>query len=103
MRLLLLAGLLAAAPAFADSEARRGDDWVRLTLKPCADEKVLQHMPDKQAHLGYRAAIARYEGKEYNACWKPGVFMGAEGALLVYEDGDAGFVPRAELKPVKEV
>jgi hypothetical protein len=70
MRKFLIAAILAAGPAFADSEARQGADWVRVTANPCKDEKVLAQM-DKENPLDYRAATAEVGGKLFNACWKP--------------------------------
>lgn len=54
------------APAAADSIAKRGDDWVRITARPCSDPGILALIakgdPDPHAHLDYRAAMARIQG-----------------------------------------
>jgi hypothetical protein len=58
---LALILLLAAAPVLADSEARQGNDWVRITAKPCTDEKVLAHIAAAGDNpLDYRAARAEF-------------------------------------------
>lgn len=90
--------LLVAAPALADSVARQGADWVRITARPCTNEKVPQHIPDAGRRLDFRAATAQFGGQGYSACWTP--IPGGVG--LVYEDGDQGIVPQGDLKPVPE-
>lgn len=97
--LFALSHLFAPLAVQADAEARQGDSWVRITARPCSDPEVLQHMPDKAAHLDYRAASGRFNGTEYAACWRP---HGA-GIWLLWSDGDAGFVPQQALKPVTGV
>lgn len=90
MRVLILAAILAAGPAFAgDLVARRGDDSIRLTDKPCPPE-VLKHV--EQGSRGYfRAARAFIDCKIYEACWAE-----AGGtAFIQYPDGDRGMIPMA--------
>jgi hypothetical protein len=83
----------------ADAIARQGSDWVRLTLKPCADEQVVAVLASRgQQPESYRAAIAHFQGQDFAACWQPA----PGGAVLVYGDGDGGFVGKDELKPVPE-
>jgi hypothetical protein len=36
-----------------------------------------------------------FQGQRYQACWR----MMGNAAYLVYEDGDQGIIPAAELKP----
>lgn len=97
----ILLALLWPAEARADSEARQGADFVRLTARPCVHAAVLAAItaagedPDD-----YRAAVADLGGKSYAACWRPN--FGARKVHLRYEDGDEGEVPYSELKPVKE-
>jgi hypothetical protein len=91
---LCAAVTLAAAPAFADElVARSGDDMVRLAETPCTSETVRALLKSEGA--GYKAASARVEGQSYNGCWR------AVGNVVhvVYEDGDQGIIPIADLKP----
>lgn len=90
--------LFVSGLALADSIGRQGNDWVRITARPCADDKVLQHIPDAGRRLDFRAATAHFQGQDYAACWA----QAAGGVDLVYEDGDTGFVPERDLKPVPE-
>lgn len=101
MRALIFAAALAAAgPAIADSIARQGADWVRITARPCTNEAVLALLAraDKDAHLDYRQASAEFNGVAYAPCWKPY----GSGVHLQYEDGDEGLLLESELKPVPE-
>jgi hypothetical protein len=84
--------------ALADAEARQGSDFVRITARPCSDPNVLRHIPDSGRQLDFRAATGTFSGQTYSACWTP--LRGGIG--LVYEDGDQGVVPQADLKPVPE-
>jgi hypothetical protein len=93
--LLICAALAAAAPAFAqDLVARQGQDSVRLNDGPCTSTQVLQRLQPQQADE-YKAASAVVDGHEFNACWRP---VG-NAAHLMYEDGDQGLIPLADLKP----
>lgn len=101
MRMLLIAALLAAGPALADSEARQGADWVRITARPCTDLKVLEQIGLAQDNpLDYRAASAEFNGEKFAACWKP--LFERELIYLRYGDGDQGLIPFTDLKPVPE-
>jgi hypothetical protein len=84
-----------AAPAFAqDLIARQGDDSVRLSDDSCKSELVLKRLEPAVAGE-FRAASAVFQGQRFQACWR---MMGG-AAYLVYEDGDQGVIPAAELKP----
>lgn len=100
MRLLFLILLLAAPPAMADSIARQGDDWVRLSPRMCADRSIraviLQKGGDPEE---FRAAYVHVDGKDYAACWQP---VGA-GAGLIYADGVVGIIPLTDLKLIPEL
>ena len=86
---------LSAAPAFAQElVARQGDDSVRLTDTACQSALVLGRL-DPTAAGDYRAASAVFQGQRFQACWR----MVGNAAHLVYEDGDQGIIPAAELKP----
>ena len=92
---LLCAAALATAPAMAqDLVARQGNDTVRLADGPCTSEPVLARLrPEIQAQ--FKAALAVVEGRTFEACWRPA----GNVAHLLYEDGDQGLVPLADLKP----
>lgn len=100
MRALAPILLLAVAPAFADSEARVGADWVRIAATPCTDEKVLAHITAAGDNpLDYRAARAEFQGAPYIGCWRPLMDKGV--VYIRYDDGDQGVVPFGDLKPLK--
>lgn len=92
---LLCAAALAAAPAMAqDLVARQGNDTVRLGDAPCTSLQVLARLrPEIQSE--FKAALAVVEGRTFEACWRPA----GNVAHLLYEDGDQGLVPMADLKP----
>lgn len=95
MRSILLCVALAAAPALAaDLVARQGGDTVRLADGPCISETVLALL-DPQLHSQYKAASAVVQGRTFAGCWR----KTGSVAHLLYEDGDQGIVPMAELKP----
>lgn len=92
-RIILLALLVAAAPALATVlTAHQGADSVRLTEDPCTDAAVLAHL-EPGAVQEFHAASAVFQGRPYRACWQ----MIEGGAYLRYEDGDQGIVPASEL------
>lgn len=92
---LLCAALAAAAPAMAqDLVARQGSDTVRLADGPCTSEQVLVRL-EPSLHSQFRAAMAIVEGRTFTACWR----KAGNAAHLLYEDGDQGIVPLADLKP----
>jgi hypothetical protein len=99
-RLLLLVLALAAVafPALSDTQARQGDDWVRLADTPCQYAAVLRFIP-QDIREDFKKATARFGGKDFFACWRP---MG-DVMHLFYEDGDQGIVPKADLTPVLDV
>jgi hypothetical protein len=99
--LFLLLALLFAPSVRADSEARQGADWVRVTALPCTDAAVVALITQAGGDpVDWRAAQAEFGGKPFAACWQP-VFA-EQRALLVYSDGDSGYVPFAALHPLKE-
>jgi hypothetical protein len=92
--ILLCAAVLAAAPAFADElVASNGNDSVRLSDAPCQNQQVLGQLEPKY-HKEFKAATAQLKGETFNACWH----VLGQSALLLYEDGDQGLIPLAELK-----
>jgi hypothetical protein len=89
------AATLAAAPAFSQElVARQGDDSVRLSDTACRSELVLRRLEPGTAGE-YKAASAVFQGQRFTACWR----MMGNVAHLIYEDGDQGIIPAAELKP----
>jgi hypothetical protein len=95
MRSILLCAALAAAPALAgDLVARQGSDTVRLADGPCTSETVLAQL-DPRLHSQYKAASAIVQGQTFAGCWR----KTGSVAHLLYEDGDQGIVPIADLKP----
>jgi hypothetical protein len=95
MRFAILCVALAAAPALAgDLVGRQGSDTVRLAEGPCTSETVLAQL-DPGLHSQYKAASAVVQGQTFTGCWR----KAGRVAHLLYEDGDQGIVPMAELKP----
>lgn len=85
---------LVAAPSFADElVARQGNDSVRLSEGACKSELVLGRL-EPTTHEEFRAASAEFQGQNFIACWR----MVGNVAWLLYEDGDQGIIPMAELK-----
>lgn len=101
-QILAIAALAFCHSAIADSEARQGDDWVRITILPCSNEAVIASLEaDKEDPQDYRAAMASVEGKSFSACYTP--IPSKRVIYLRYEDGDGGVVPYDSLKPVREL
>jgi hypothetical protein len=92
---LLVCAALAVAPVFAEElVARNGNDSVRLGDAPCTSELVLARL-QPQTRGDYKAASATVDGQSFVACWR----VVGNSAHLLYEDGDQGIIPMAELKP----
>ena len=92
---LVLCAALAVTPVFAEElVARNGNDSVRLGEAPCTSELVLSRL-QPQMQSQYKAASAVVEGQSFAACWR----VVGNAAHLMYEDGDQGIIPLAELKP----
>lgn len=90
--------LLVAASAFAGTRiARKGRDEVRVFDSPCVSAQTLAQIKP-EARKDFRKVQGTFGGKLYFGCWVPN----AEGVLILWEDGDLGFVPAVELKPVPE-
>lgn len=83
--------LLFSGSAFSNWIAKRGDEWVRITDKPC-NHPAIQPLLGIAADV-YMSGHAFIAGQVYQLCWAPT----EEGAYLVFEDGDFGFVPKNEL------
>jgi hypothetical protein len=96
MRLLIVAAILAASPAFASDSmiARNGQNWLRLYDKPCSSEDVRALLRDKWKDK-FRAAHSQANGQEFEACW-----LEKDGQVFVlFEDGDRLVLPRDAFKP----
>lgn len=98
MRAIVFGLLLAAGPVCADSIARSGSDWIRLSLNPCEGKAAEVIRAAGGDPLAFRAGYARISGQEFAACWQPV----DGGALLVYDDGDQSVIPAAEFKRAPE-
>jgi hypothetical protein len=97
MKSLLILLVAASFAVHADMIGRQGNDWVRLSDKPCTNELILrQILPERRKD--FFAATAFFNGQQYAACWL--ALQGAAG--LVYEDGDTGIVPADELRKAPE-
>jgi hypothetical protein len=95
MRFVLLCVALAAAPAMAgDLVARQGGDTIRLADEPCTSQLVLGRL-EASLQPRYKAASAVVQGQTFVACWR----VAGQAVHLMYEDGDQGIIPIAELKP----
>jgi hypothetical protein len=102
MRFLILFLLVLCAPAQADSIARQGSDWVRVTALPCADEAVRAQITlVGEDPADYRAANAEFAGQPYSACWRP--MMQQRVILVRYSDGDGSLIDFGALQPLKDV
>lgn len=103
MRAILIAVALAMPTlALADSEARQGADWVRISALPCKNEKVLELIKAAgEDGKDYRAARAEFGGAGFTPCWRP--MFQQEQVFLIYDDGDKGLVPFRDFKPVQEI
>jgi hypothetical protein len=97
MRPFLLAGLMLATPVFSAEQAmiaKRGDDYVRLTDKPCEVASVLRFIRP-EARAQHRRADTQMSGQRYFACY----VLRSANVLIIDEDGDAFAVPIAEFQP----
>lgn len=97
MRSLAVCAAFALAPLLAQADvlvARQGNDSVRLTEASCDSQLVLARLSPETRSL-YKKATAVVGGQDFTACWA----MMGDAAHLVYEDGDQGVIPVAELKP----
>lgn len=101
LALAILVMLAFPASVKADAIAQTGSDWVRVTARPCADEKVVGYIQARQqSPQDFRAATAYFGGQHFTACWRP--MFDQQKALIWYEDGDQGLVPFGDLKPTPE-
>ena len=93
---------LLAADAKADSEARNGKDFVRITAQACTNEKVLANITGRgESPLDYRAAQAEFNGEAFAACWTPDYKTGM--VQLRYDDGDRGELSVRAFVPVQGI
>ena len=69
-------------------------DSVRLSEEACKSELVISRLEPGMADE-FHAASAMFQGQRFQACWR----MMGNAAYLIYEDGDQGIIPAAELKP----
>ena len=97
MRSLLIAAVLAAGPALADSEARQGADWVRIFDSPCVSAQTLVLIPP-EARSDFQKAQGVYKGEKFFGCWQK------RGGIvyILWEDGDHAIIPIEALRRVTE-
>lgn len=99
LALAILAMLALPGTAKAEDRiARQGADSVTISERPCLVASVLIQI-DRLApgeREKFQRADATFGGQKFFACWQavPG------GVHLIYEDGDQGLIPAADLKPV---
>lgn len=94
-RAIAAALLLVTVNAMADVEARYGQDWVRITTRPCTNAAVLAQLPPG-AVPDLRQAEAEFQGVRYAPCWR----ANGNAVHLLYEDGDEGLLPASTLRQV---
>jgi hypothetical protein len=88
--------LLLAASAFAGERvARQGDDEVHVFDSPCVSAQTIARIPEN-AREGWGKVQGRYQGERFFGCWLP---MGDDAIFILWEDGDQGVIPAADLKP----
>lgn len=96
---VILIALALPPYARADSIAKNGADWVRLTARPCENAEVIAAIQAKGLEPGaFWAASAHVDGKDFAACW----LVAPGGAGLIFDDGDVGYVPQGDLKAIPE-
>lgn len=99
LRSLIVAAVLSAAgSAVADSEARKGDDVVRIFDTPCVSAETLARI-QPHARSMFSKAQGVFGGQKFFGCW---VKMD-DDVFVIWEDGDRGVIPKADLKPVLEI
>lgn len=99
MRSLALILLLAAAPALAETRiARQGADEVRVYDSPCMHAETLIRIPQERRG-DFRKAQGTFGGQPFFGCWSPN----GDSVYVLWEDGDQGIVPLADLKPIVEI
>lgn len=99
MRSKICAALIAASfavPVFAGERvARQGNDEVRLFDGPCVSAETMARIPANERE-SFSKAQGVFGGQKYFGCWQP-----IEGGVhIMWEDGDQGLIPNAELKEV---
>lgn len=79
----------ASGDAWADAIARKGEDWMVITNKPCEDAKVIEGAKKRGVDpADLRAAHGRLSGTMYQACW----YRIPKYVQLFYDDEDTGFI-----------
>lgn len=95
--LLVTASCGALAPA-ASYRATDGANYAVITDTACANAAVLAHIAAEAQPL-FRAARVVIGGKQYAACWR----HRNDAVLLIYDDGDAGLLPKSVFRQETEI
>ena len=98
--LLIAPAMLSAKKPPADEYEARGDGIViRIAGTKCTNKKVLDQL-DPQHHKNFRKAeIKLVDKKAIGACW----IVDASGVFVIGEDGNQGYVPLEQFKPVETI
>jgi hypothetical protein len=99
MRAIAFTLLLIAFPVFgAELIARDGDNEVRLFDSPCVHAETLGRLPPPMREK-YSKATGRFQGQMFYGCWR----LQGNAAVVIWEDGDQGLIPVADLKPAMDI
>jgi len=98
LSLLLVPFSLSAKPQVEELEARAGDVVIRITSKPCTNKAVLEQLKPEFT-TKFKMAEVRVAGKPTPACW----IGSPEGIFILAEDGNQGYVPTEQFKPINVI
>lgn len=90
--------LCAAFPAMSERIAREGNSEVRIFDTPCVSAETIARIPEERRE-GWGKAIGVFSGQKFFGCWRK---MG-EDTYILWEDGDQGIVPAADLKEAMSI
>jgi hypothetical protein len=94
MRSIVCAALLCASfPAMSERVARQGDVEVRVFDTPCVSAETIARIPE-DGRDGWGKVIGVFGKDKFFGCWRK---MG-DSTYILWEDGDQGIIPAADLK-----
>jgi hypothetical protein len=100
MRALLLAGLLASAPALADDLILRdGQNTIRLSTAPCHHSKVIDLLRPEFREQ-FRHGFGVFNGRQVGLCW---ILSDPLTVTVVDDEGDSGAIPLAAFRVEKGI